>query len=238
MLIRMRESKTHSKQGSRKWMTRVEICQKYGSEELANSIIANKEGIQDKNEKAASIRAHPDAPEVAELTQYLVFDWEGETDTTDTVLESLMEAGANERHHGGKKSKKRSSSSSSSSDASSSSESSRKKSKKNGKKSKKSKKSNKSKKGKKESKEAKAQRKIKEDEKRKKQEEREKKREEDKETNNIRADAKKAQLVANQLLVWTVSQSDYISMLDWLSAFRASMACGSVSTDNDISFVF
>lgn len=195
-MLQYKSVKTTGKRGSRVWMIRSQIEEKYKSAKLANEIIASKEALDEKS-KALCVRDHPDlqTPDPA-WRQYLVFDAETEYDSEDTVLTTLMGATLKTE----KKSKKRkhdssSNSSSSQSDSESSDSSSDKKKKKKkaskNKKGKKDKKgSKKNKKGKKESKEKKAQK-----------EKKEKDREEAKKIQGVRSNAKKAGLLKGCFLI-------------------------------------
>ena len=51
--------------GTRIWMTRHQLCQKFGSAELADRIIEAKM-LLDEESRASQVRDHPDAPGVEE----------------------------------------------------------------------------------------------------------------------------------------------------------------------------
>eukprot|EP00435_Cladocopium_sp_Y103_P066067 s13_g28.t1 len=198
LVLSMRHSHTHTKRGSRRWMTRADLLAKYhGDESIVDEIIREKES--DAVTKTQSCRAHPDAPNNPKLKQFLCYDEETEADSEDTVLNSLFEcidSGKNKKKD--KKKRKRSTSSSSSSSSSSSEEESssdsgekKKSKKKKGKKAKKEKKAKGGKgKSKKEKKKGKAD-KEKEKEKREKQEQKDKERAAEKEDQENRSKAKK-----------------------------------------------
>ena len=129
-VVRFRESTTHRQQGSRRWMDKGEIVEKYSrgrskeeAEAVAMEIINNK-----INSAPHAIRPNPDCPLNSAMKQYLVWDESFESDTTDHVVESLFEAKDRSKGSKAKKDKKRkkrkASSSSSSSSKSSKSDSS------------------------------------------------------------------------------------------------------------------
>ncbi|CAL1159249.1 unnamed protein product [Cladocopium goreaui] len=88
LVIQMRQVNKVGRKGSRKWMCRHEIVDKYQSESIADEIISQKMAM-DETARAAVVRDHPDTP-MDELRQYLVFDAESEYDQSDTILESLF----------------------------------------------------------------------------------------------------------------------------------------------------
>ena len=197
LVIQMRQVNKVGRRGSRKWMCRHEIVDKYQSESIADEIISQKMAM-DETARAAVVRDHPDTP-MEELRQYLVFDAESEYDQSDTILESLFSVSDGGGNGRGKKSKKRGRSSSSSTtsttDTSESSDSdSDDKKKKKSKKSKKSKTSKKNKKGKKDGKKAKKTKAQKEKDKQKQAEKdkKEQEREVEKKDQKVRQDSKKA----------------------------------------------
>ena len=191
LVLQYKSVKTTGKRGSRVWMIRSQIEEKYKSEKLANEIIESKEGLDEKS-KALCVRDHPDlaTPDPA-WRQYLVFDAETEYDSEDTVLTSLMGVTLKSES---KSSKKRKNDSSSSSDSSASESESTDSS--SDKKKKKNKKASKNKKGKKDKETSKKNKKAKKESKEKKaeKEKKEKEREEAKKVQVVRSNAKKAGL--------------------------------------------
>lgn len=161
LVIQMRHVHTVGRRGSRKWMIKQEIVEKYKSEDIADDIIAQKMSL-DESIKSTCVRQHPDSNH-PDMVQFLVFDAEAEYDQSDTILDSLFSVRDGGSKDDGKKRKKKSSSSSDSSSSEESSDSKDKKKKK--KKSKKSKKNKKGKKSKKKSEEQKEREKEKEREK-------------------------------------------------------------------------
>ena len=198
LVMSMRHSHTHTKRGSRRWMTRAELMEKYKDESVVDEIIGEKE--RDSGTKIHCCRAHPDAPNNPKLKQFLCYDEETEVDSEDVVLSSLFECKDSGKSKKDKRKRSTSSSSSSSSSSasqeSSDSDSGEKKSKKK-KKSKKSKKGKKGKssknKGKKDKKKSKAE-KEKDKERRDKKELKEKERAAEKENQDHRSKAKKVLL--------------------------------------------
>lgn len=145
LVLQMKQQHTMGRRGSRQWLTRMQIEEKYRSAMVAADIIAQKEAM-DEPARSAAVRDHPDTP-LPEMKQYLVFDAESEYDQEDTVLESLFKVpdGGKGSSSDRKGSKRRRSSSSSSSEDSQSDESESSSDKKKSKKSKKDKKSKKNK---------------------------------------------------------------------------------------------
>ena len=197
LVLQMRQVNTVGRKGSRKWMCRHEIVDKYKSEVIADEIISQKMSM-DETARASVVRDHPDSP-MEELRQYLVFDAESEYDQSDTVLESLFSVTDRGGHGRGKKNRKRCRSSSStasttetSSESSDSDSEDKKKKKSKKSKSKKSKKSKKGKKSGKKTKKTKAQ-KEKDKQKQEEKERKEHERELEKKDQKVRQDAKKAQ---------------------------------------------
>ena len=88
LVLQMRQVNTIGRRGSRKWMCRTELVQKYQSESIADEIISQKLSMDEKT-RSLCVREHPDTP-LEELRQYLVFDAEAEYDSEDTILESLL----------------------------------------------------------------------------------------------------------------------------------------------------
>ena len=200
LVMSMRHSHTHTKRGSRRWMTRAELMEKYKDESVVDEIIGEKE--RDSGTKIHCCRAHPDAPNNPKLKQFLCYDEETEADSEDVVLSSLFECRDSGKNSKKDKKRKRSTSSSSSSSSSSASQESsdsdsgekRSKKKKKSKKSKKGKKGKSSKnKGKKDKKKSKAE-KLKDKERRDKQELKDKERAAEKEDQDNRSKAKKVLL--------------------------------------------
>lgn len=199
LVMSMRHSHTHTKRGSRRWMTRAELMEKYKDESVVDEIIGEKE--RDSGTKIHCCRAHPDAPNNPKLKQFLCYDEETEADSEDVVLSSLFECKDSGKSKKDKKRKRSTSSSSSSSSSSASQESSdsdsgekKSKKKKKSKKSKKGKKGKSSKnKGKKDKKKSKAE-KLKDKERRDKQELKDKERAAEKEDQDNRSKAKKVLL--------------------------------------------
>ena len=101
LVLQMRQVNTVGRKGSRKWMCRHEIVDKYKSEVIADEIISQKMSM-DETARASVVRDHPDSP-MEELRQYLVFDAESEYDQSDTVLESLFSVTDRGGHGRGKK---------------------------------------------------------------------------------------------------------------------------------------
>lgn len=141
LIVQMKNSRTHTKRGSRKWLTRKELVEKYGDEQIADDIISHK--LENASLAKSQVRWHPDLrPGNMEMRQFLVFDSAEEVDQSDEILESLFrlddtedgkcrkrgrskEKNKSKKSKKSKKNKKSSSSSSSSSSDSSSSSSSK-----------------------------------------------------------------------------------------------------------------
>lgn len=87
-----RQKKRSRRHGCRKWLTRSEIATKYGSFDTADSIIAQK--MRDPEISKDQIRCHPDmhGQETDDTRQYLVWDQDGEEETTDLVTQALFQA--------------------------------------------------------------------------------------------------------------------------------------------------
>ena len=60
LLERMRARKSTSVHGARVWMTRAQVAQKYGNQEVADEICNGK--LTDEETKATQTKPHPDAP--------------------------------------------------------------------------------------------------------------------------------------------------------------------------------
>ncbi|CAL1165977.1 unnamed protein product [Cladocopium goreaui] len=87
-----RQKKRSRRHGCRKWLTRSEIATKYGSFDTADGIIAQK--MRDPEISKDQIRCHPDmhGQETDDTRQYLVWDQDGEEETTDLVTQALFQA--------------------------------------------------------------------------------------------------------------------------------------------------
>ncbi|CAK9114637.1 Uncharacterized protein SCF082_LOCUS53089 [Durusdinium trenchii] len=77
--LQVKQKRKHRSYGSRRWLTRGELLQKYGDSAVVDAIIAAK-------------MADPEASKSQETRQYLVWDKEGEEDTMDDVTTQLFEA--------------------------------------------------------------------------------------------------------------------------------------------------
>ena len=69
LLERMRARKSTSVHGARVWMTRAQVAQKYGSQEVADEICNGK--LNDPETKETHTKPHPDAP-TSEASRALV----------------------------------------------------------------------------------------------------------------------------------------------------------------------
>ncbi|CAK9038658.1 Uncharacterized protein SCF082_LOCUS22708 [Durusdinium trenchii] len=102
----LRVTNRSRKKGARKWMTKQELIQKFGSERLAMRIIEAKQN--DPVLAKSQIRCHPDCPDEPELVQYLVWDMDAEEDTEDIVTNNLFQAVDDDGNKGGKEKKSKS----------------------------------------------------------------------------------------------------------------------------------
>jgi len=75
--------------GVREWMHRAEIEKKFGVAG-ATAIINRK--LSDQELKASEVRPHPEAPDVEELTQYLILNMEKEVESNETCVNRLYQA--------------------------------------------------------------------------------------------------------------------------------------------------
>ena len=86
-LVSLRESRSHKKRGCRRWLTYAQICEKY-NERIAEELCLAK--LNDELSRVQDIKPHPDLPHCPEMTLFRVWDSEGETDESDTIVESLF----------------------------------------------------------------------------------------------------------------------------------------------------
>lgn len=75
--------------GVREWMHRAEIEKKFGV--VGASAIINRK-LSDQELKASEVRPHPEAPDVEELTQYLILNMEKEVESNETCVNRLYQA--------------------------------------------------------------------------------------------------------------------------------------------------
>ena len=195
LVVTLRNSSKLSSFGCRKWFTRADLLAKYNNDEdIVTEIIHEKEKVPEAIRKSL-VRPHPDAPLNKQLTQYLCFHEDGESEEHDSVLSSLFSAVSKKKTKKDKKDKrkkrKRSTSSSSTSTRSESESSGSSSNDKKKKKKKKSKKDRKDSKGSKKEKTSKKKETEKQKAAREKKELKDKEKEAEKENNKIRSAANK-----------------------------------------------
>ena len=67
LLFTLKQTSAHRKRGCRKWLTRSEIANKYGSEQIAQSIVDAK--LSDEEASRNQVRIHPDVGKDTEDTR-------------------------------------------------------------------------------------------------------------------------------------------------------------------------
>ncbi|CAL1144024.1 unnamed protein product [Cladocopium goreaui] len=87
LYLKIVESRKTSAHGARVWLTEPQIAAKYSSPEMAREICQAK--LSDPELSQTHTKAHPDCPSGMRL--YLVWDSEGISETTDTVVEDIFQ---------------------------------------------------------------------------------------------------------------------------------------------------
>ncbi|CAJ1431308.1 unnamed protein product [Effrenium voratum] len=116
LVLRFSTTQRETRRGGRRWLTRAQLCEKYGSAELAEEVIARKLG--DDVLRKSQCKAHPEFPNNPSMQLYLVHDEEYETSEQDTQISALFEQRSSD---GDRRRRKRKASSSSASPSPSSS---------------------------------------------------------------------------------------------------------------------